>query len=180
MKTDAELRGSVLRLLYEHRNEELSFAVSPGAFPIPSEIESRDWLRACEQLAEKGLVHWVPIHHNYQGRQHLLAADLKINTAGIEVVEGTSTPPIAVHIDQSQRIDVRDSQGVQIAGANSSQQQTIQHAFERIIQAVESAAIPQAEKDDAKSTLRKLLESKALTAALGSVAAFLLKKYFGS
>lgn len=178
MKTDADLRGAVLTLLYEHRSEELSFAVGNEGFPIPRDIDARDWLRACEQLAEKRLVHWQPIHFNTEGRQRLFAADVKINAAGIDVVEGTTTSPIAVHIDQSQRIEVRNSQGVQIAGANSSQQQTIQDAFEHIIQTIDSAEIPPVEKQEAKSTLRKLLESKALTAALGPVAAFLLKKYF--
>lgn len=178
MKTDAELRGSVLKLLYEHRDEELTFAVGSDAFPIPSEIQPRDWLRACEQLAEQGLIHWLPVHHNSGGRQHLFAADVRINAAGIDVVEGTSPPPIAVLIDQSQRIDVRDSQGVQIAGANSRQQQTIREAFEHIIQAIDSTEISPAEKQEARSTLRKLLESKALAAALGPIAAFLVKKYF--
>jgi hypothetical protein len=179
MKTDAQLRGAVLKLLYEHRNTELMFAVGDGGFPIPSDIDTHDWLRACEQLAEKGLIHWQPMYQNTGGRRYLWFADVvRINAAGVDVVEGTSTPPIAVHIDQSQRIDVRDSQGVQIAGANSSQQQTIQDSFEHILQAIDSTKISPAEKEDARSTLRKLLESKALTAALGPVVAFLLKKYF--
>jgi hypothetical protein len=176
--TDADLRGQVLTLLYDHRAEELTFAVGNDAFKIPAEIQPRDWLRACEQLAEKELIHWVPMYHNSNGRRNLFAADVRINAAGIDVVEGTAMAPLAIQIDQSQRIDIRDSQGVQIAGANSSQQQKIQDAFEHIIQTVESANIPRTDKQEATSTLRKLLESKALTAALGPIAAFLLKKYF--
>jgi hypothetical protein len=179
MKTHAQLRGAVLKLLYEHRNTELMFAVGEGGFPIPSDIDTHDWLRACEQLAEKGLIQWEPMYQNNGGRRHLWFADqVRINAAGVDVFEGTSTPPIAVHIDQSQRIEVRDSQGVQIAGANSSQQQTISDSFEHIFQAIESTNVSQAEKEEAKSALRKLLESKALTAAFGPILTFLLKKYF--
>lgn len=176
--TDANLRGSVLKLLYEHRDSELTFAADNDGHPIPAEIPLRDWLRACGQLAEKGLIHWEPIVNNTHGVQHVFAGYAKINGAGVDVVEGTVSAPIALHVDQSQRIDVRDSQGVQIAGANSRQQQTIRDAFENIIQAIDSTEISPAEKQEAQSTLRKLLESKAVTAALGPIATFLLEKYF--
>ena len=176
--TDADLRGQVLKLLYDHRDDELTFAVGEGGFPIPNGIPPKDWLRACEQLAEKNLIHWLPMHHNSGGRQHLFAGDARINAAGIDIVEGVAVAPIAIHVDQSQRIDVRDSHGVQIAGANSHQRQTVSDAFESIIQAIDVADVASAEKQEARSTLRKLLESKAFSAALGPVATFLLKKYF--
>jgi hypothetical protein len=177
--TDADLRGRVLKLLAEHRDEELTFAIGNDGFPIPSEIEPRDWLRACEQLAEKSLIHWVPMHHNRDGRQHLFAGDAKINAAGIDVVEGISTPPIAVHIDQSQNIAVHASQGVQIAGANSHQQQTISDALQQLIRDVDASSVAPEDKQDAKGRLKSFLESKALVAVLGPAASVLLKKLFG-
>jgi hypothetical protein len=66
-----------------------------------------------------------------------------INAFGVEVAEGDARPPIAIQmIDQSQRINVTGSQGVQIAGANSTQQQTISDAFGKLIAAVDGANEP--------------------------------------
>jgi hypothetical protein len=176
--TDADLRGQALKLLYDHRDEELTFAAGNDGFPIPNGIEARDWLRACEQLAEKSLIHWTPLHHNRNGRQHLFACDARINGAGIDIVEGTSTPPIAIHIDQSQSIAVHESQGVQIAGANSQQQQTIGDALQNLIHDIDASPAAPEDKQEAKSRLKTFLESKVVVAVLGPLAGVVLKKLF--
>ncbi len=176
--TDADLRGQVLKLLYDRRDEELTFAIGNDTGLIPPEIETRDWLRACEQLAEKSLIHWLPMHHNREGRRHLFACDARINAAGIDVIEGTSAPPIAIQIDQSQRIAVHRSQGVQIAGANSQQQQTITDALQKLVRDIDASSAAPEEKQEAKSRLKVLLESKAVLAVLGPLAGVLLKKLF--
>jgi hypothetical protein len=176
--TDADIRGQVLQLLYLHRDEELTFAGGNDAFPIPNGIEPRAWLRACEQLAEKALIHWHPVYHNSDGRQHLWVVDARINAAGIDIVEGTSTPPIAVHLDQSQNISIHGSQGVQIAGANSQLQQMISDVLQNLIHDIDASSASLEDKQEAKGRLKTFLESKAIVAMLGPLAEALIKRLF--
>jgi hypothetical protein len=171
---DAELRGIVLRTLYERRNEELAFGFD-GGDPIPSQIDKRDWLRVCEQLGEQNLIDWEAIVSAHDG---LIAGTARIKSFGVDVVEGTTPAPVAIQVDQSQRIDIRGSQGVQIAGAHSNQHQTLSDAFERIISAIDSAKVGESEKREVKSLILKVLDSKVVAAILGPAAGYLAAKYF--
>ena len=172
---DSELRGLVLKFLYENRRTDfIAFGPIKGATAHPASIDLKDWLRACSQLADHGLIDWNPVEdHTGQG---LLGGVAKINGYGTEVIEGGATPPISVVVDQSQRIQVTGSQGVQISGAHSNQQQTISDAFEKVITALDNAAVSEGEKKEARSLLLKVLESKAVGAVLGPAAGYLVAK----
>lgn len=173
---DSELRGLVLKFLYDNRRQDfIAFGRIQEAVPIPDEIDIKDWLRACSQLADYNLIDWNPFEdHTGQG---LLGGVAKINGFGTDVVEGEARSPISLVIDQSQHIEITGSQGVQIAGAYSTQQQNISDAFEKVIAAIDGATVSDSEKKKARSLLVKLLESKAANALLGIGARALIDKY---
>jgi hypothetical protein len=175
---DSELRGIVLKFLYENRRTNfIAFGPIQGAAAVPGEIDLKDWLRACKQLANYGLIDWKPLDdHTGEGT---LGAVVQINGFGTAVVEEDEPAPIPVVIDQRQYIQVTGSQGVQIAGAHSQQNQTITDAFERVVTALDNAQVSEAEKEKARSLLVKLLESKAVTAILGPIAGTLIKHILG-
>ena len=172
---DSEIRGRVLQFLYENRRESfIAFGAIQRACQQPQDIDLRDWLRACKQLADYALIDWHPaIDHTGQG---LLGAVTQINGFGVAVVEGDAEPPISVVIDQSQTVHVSNAHGVQIAGANSNQEQTITSALEQLITAIANAPVSDAEKKETRSLLVKVLDSKAAAAVLGAGATYLAAK----
>src|SRR5439155_18626854 len=66
---DSELRGLVLKFLYENRRKDfIAFGPIQHATAIPPSIDLKDWLRACCQLADHGLIDWKPLEdHTSQG-----------------------------------------------------------------------------------------------------------------
>jgi hypothetical protein len=172
---DSELRGHVLQFLYENRRQpSLMFGRIQGATAIPDGIDENDWLRACEQLAQHNLITWESGDRD-ASTDELFYCVVRINAVGTDVIEGERTSPIPVVIDQSQHIQVTGSQGVQIAGHHSTQQQSISDAFEKVISAIDGANVSEGEKQKARSLLRELLESKTVAALLGSAVSYLLK-----
>ena len=173
---DSELRGLVLKFLYDHRSDPfIAFGGVQGAMPIPHEIDQRDWLRACEQLAEENLIKWEDGVQD-ASTDELFYCVVRINAFGTKVIEGDAKPPTSIVVDQSQRIQVTGSQGVQISGAHSHQMQTISDAFDKVITALNDATVSEGEKKEARSLLLKFLESKAVVAILGPVAHYLIAK----
>ena len=121
---DSELRGIVLKFLYERRREDgLLFGEVQGATDIPASLDMKDWLRASSQLGDYKLIEWDPfLDHTGDG---ILGGYARINGFGTAVIEEDREPPTPVVVDQRQYIQVTASQAVQIAGANSEQHQTI-------------------------------------------------------
>jgi hypothetical protein len=171
---DSELRGIVLKFLYDNRREDvLLFGAIQGATDIPASLDLKDWLRACNQLGDYNLIAWDPfIDHTGDG---ILGGAAKINGFGTAVIEDDEKPPIPIVVDQRQYVQVTGSQAVQIAGAHSEQHQTITDAFEKVVTALDNANVSEAEKQKARSILITLLESKAAAALLGSAATGLIK-----
>lgn len=173
---DSELRGFVLKFLYDHRRDSfIAFGGVQGAAPIPYDIDQRDWFRACKQLAEHNLINWEAGERDASTGE-LWYCVVEINAFGTQVIEGDAKSPISVVVDQSQQIQVTGSQGVQISGAYSSQQQTISDAFDKVITALDNATVSEGEKKEVRSLLLKVLESKAFAAALGPAAQYLIAK----
>jgi hypothetical protein len=172
---DSELRGIVLRFLYDHRREDVVlFGLIQGATEIPESVDQKDWLRACGHLSDYNLIEWDPfIDHTGDG---VLGGAAKINAFRTDVVEGSREPPIPMVLDQRQYINVISSQAVQIAGANSQQQQSLADTFEKVVNALDNANVSEAEKNKARSILVTLLESKAATAILGPIAGEIIKR----
>ncbi len=172
---DSVVRGCLLQLLYERRSEgSLPFGHAERAVPPPGGIGRRDWLHAVAQLSEYRLIDWTPLED--QSGMGLLSGFAKINDFGVKVLEAGVAPPIRISIDKSRRTTVRRGQQAPIA-ASTPQQQAITEALEKVINAINQADVSEKQKKEAKSLLRKLLESKAAASVLGPGAQSLAAKY---
>ena len=173
---DSVVRGRLLQLLYERRDEgSIPFGHVEQAVPPPGGISRRDWLRAVAQLSEYGLIDWTSLEDKSGMGQ--LSGFAKINDFGVQVVEGGVAPPIRTAIDKSRRGTVPKQQQASVATSNS-QQRKITQALEKVIAAINQADLSEKEKNEAKSSLRKLLSSKAAAKVLGAGAQSLSTKYF--
>ena len=175
---DSVVRGRLLQLLYERRDEgSIPFGRLEQAVLPPGGISRRDWLRAVAQLSEYGLIDWTSLEDKSGMGQ--LSGFAKINDFGVQVVEGGVgvAPPIRISIDESPRTTVPKQQQAPVA-TSTSQQRKITQALEKVIAAINQADLSEKEKNEAKSSLRKLLSSKAAAKVLGAGAQSLFTKYF--
>ncbi len=173
---DSVVRGRLLQLLYERRSKgSIPFGHGEQAVPPPGGISRRDWLRAVAQLSEYRLIDWTPLED--QSGMGLLSGFAKINDFGIKVLETGTAPPIRISIDESRRTKVPRQEQAPIA-TSTPQQQVIMEALEKLITAINQADLSKKEKNEAKSSLRKLLGSKAAASVLGAGARSLAAKYF--
>ena len=173
---DSVVRGRLLQLLYERRDEgSIPFGHVEQAVPPPGGISRRDWLRAVAQLSEYGLIDWTSLED--KSEMGLLSGFAKINHFGVKVVEAGVEAPIRIAIDKSRRVTVPKQEQAPIA-PSTPQQQTITDALEKVIAAINQADLSEKEKNEAKSSLRKLLSSKAAAKVLGAGAQSLSTKYF--
>jgi hypothetical protein len=173
---DPVVRGCLLQLLYERRSEgSIPFGHAEQAVPPPGGISRRDWLRAVAQLSDYRLIDWTPLEDKSGMGQ--LSGFAKINDFGVKVLEAGVAPPIQIAIDKSRRTSVPQQEQAPIA-ASTPQQQTITDALEKVITAINQADVSEQEKNEAKSSLRKLLGGKAAAKVLGAGAQSLTAKYF--
>ena len=173
---DSVVRGRLLKFLYERREEgSIPFGRLEHAVPPPGGISRRDWLRAVAQLSEYGLIDWTSLEDKSGMGQ--LSGFAKINDFGVQAVEGGVAPPIRISIDESPRTTVPKQRKAPVA-TSTSQQRKITQALEKVIAAIDQADLSEKEKNEAKSSLRKLLSSKAAAKVLGAGAQSLSKKYF--
>src|SRR5213082_2403273 len=173
---DSVVRGRMLQLLYERRREgSIPFGHGEQAVPPPEGINRRDWLRAVAQLSEYRLIDWTPLED--QSGMGLLSGFAKINDFGVKVLEAGVAPPIRISFDESRRTTVPRQQQAPIA-PSTPQQQVITEALEKVITAINQADLSEKEKNKAKSSLRKLLGSKAAAKVLGAGAQSLVAKHF--
>src|SRR5216110_2318224 len=102
---DSVVRGRLLQLLYERRDEgSIPFGRLEQAVPPPGGISRRDWLRAVAQLSEYRLIDWTPLED--KSGMGLLSGFAKINDFGVKVLEADVAPPIRISIDESRRTTV--------------------------------------------------------------------------
>src|SRR5881296_4405061 len=124
---DSVVRGRLLQLLYERRDEgSIPFGRLEQAVPPPGGISRRDWLRAVAQLSEYGLIDWTPLED--KSGMGLLSGFAKINDFGVKVLEGGVAPPVSISIDESRRTTVPQQQQAPIA-ASIPQRQAITKAL---------------------------------------------------
>jgi hypothetical protein len=173
---DSVVRGRLLQLLYERRNERwIPFGRLEQAVPPPGGIDHRDWLRAVAQLSEYGLIDWSPLED--KTGMGLLAGFAKINGFGIKVLKTSVAAPIEISFDESRRTTVTRQKQAPLA-TSTRQQKTMTDALEQVITAISQADVSEQEKNKSKSLLRKLLSSKAAAKILGAGAQSLAAKYF--
>jgi hypothetical protein len=173
---DSVVRGYLLQLLYKRRGEgSIPFGHAEQAVPPPGGISRRDWLRAVAQLSEYHLIDWTPLED--QSGMGLLSGFAKINDFGVKVLEAGVVPPIQISFAESLQTTVPSQLQAPIA-ASTPQQQMITEALEKVIVAINQADVSEQEKNEAKSVLLKLLDSKAAASLLGGGAQSLAAKYF--
>jgi len=92
---DSIVRGRLLQLLFERRNEgALPFGAAEGAIPPPGGIDNRAWLHALAQLVEYDLVSWKALaDESGRGKMTGLA---EITERGVDVHDGRATPDIDI------------------------------------------------------------------------------------
>ena len=173
---DSVVRGRLLQLLYERRDEgSIPFGRLEQAVPPPGGISRRDWLRAVAQLSEYGLIDWTSLED--KSEMGLLSGFAKINHFGVKVIEAGVEPPIQISVAGRPRTTVPKQRQAPVA-TSTSQQRKITQALEKVIAAINQADLSEKEKNEAKSSLRKLLSSKAAAKVLGAGAQSLSTKYF--
>jgi|ERR1700736_117739 len=154
---DTEIRGIVLRKFYDKRREG-RVRLSSTNFGETADFDEQDLFRACEQLAELGLIEWRPVRL----LSGTVNGDGKIKAPGIDVIEGKSKAPASITLDQS--ISVHGSSNVQIGSHN------IQDFSVQIVSAIDHSAASDEEKAEAKSLLKKFLEHPLVTSIAGGLA----------
>jgi hypothetical protein len=158
---DNEIRGRILRHYYDRRRQRWSL-------PTPAELEidvtDQDILQVCDQLGEHNLLEWKGVKSN-----GIVARGMgKINAFGIDVVEGTRSPDIKVEFVESKTINITGSQNVVVGDGNVAHQ-----SVRDLIAAIDGAEGSQAQKEEAKSLLRKFLEHPLVAAVAGGAVALL-------
>jgi hypothetical protein len=151
---DNELRGLILRKYYDKRREGW-FQWSDEDFkdlPDTVEFDAVDLFRVCDQLGEHGLIEWNGVQG--VGGQTIGGAG-KISAYGVDVIEGHAKSPISVIFDQSHHVSVTESSNVQIGDANI---QDVSVHLEKLVAAINDSSASPAEKEEAKSLLKKFLE----------------------
>lgn len=151
---DNELRGLILRKYYDKRREGW-FQWSDEDFkdlPDTVEFDAVDLFRVCDQLGEHGLIEWNGVQGG--GGQTIGGAG-KISAYGVDVIEGHAKSPISVVFDQSRYISVSESSNVQIGDSNI---QDVAVYLEKLITAIDDSSGTSAQKEEAKSLLKKFLE----------------------
>lgn len=157
---DNDLRGEVLEVFYNARTQtrHLEFkALLSHLTAQPFDVG-----RICDQLAEYRLIEWKPIYH----MGNVMAGMGSISAQGVDVIEGTATPPISITL-HDHSINVSGSTNVQVGNANSIVGNIDDHTIFAAID--ESSASPE-QKAEAKSLWSQLTNNAAFAAIVGAVA----------
>src|SRR2546423_13561781 len=94
---DSVVRGRVLQLLFDHRDEgPLPFGAAEGAIAPPAGIDERAWLHALAQLVEYELVSWTPTP-DVTGRG-AMSGLAEITEKGVDVRDGRDNPNISIRL----------------------------------------------------------------------------------
>lgn len=163
---DTEIRGLLLSKYYERRRDGM-VSFEPSDFG--GQITREDILHVSSQLGEHGLIHWRPLESLNTG---LIAGMGKISASGIDVVEGESTSPIAIHLSD-QSVNISGSVGVTVGNNN---QQTISVQLQELVEAIDKGSGSDEEKREAKSRLQAFLAHPLVSALVGAVATILPNK----
>jgi hypothetical protein len=108
--TDNQVRGVVLRRLYELRSHR---PITTGYVKFDS-VPRENLGRIFQQLAELGLIEWKPTY------SALGAGHAKITAKGVDVVEGITATAAPIQIDQSHHVTISHSDH-NIVGDDNSQ-----------------------------------------------------------
>lgn len=158
---DAELRGHILDYYYKRRREAWSL---PKPEDLGLNVSDIDILYVADQLGEKNLLEW-----RRQGSHGKINVGMgKINSFGIDVVEGNIQPPLKIEFMQNKTINITGSTNV-VVGDNNTTKQSVQE----LVRAIDMADGTPAQKEEAKSLLRNFLKHPLLSAIAGGAVGLL-------
>ena len=166
---DSELRGLILQKYYDKRRKGWFQWKTEDFSDVPDtmKFDAVDLFRACDQLAEYGLIDWK----GARGPQNETIGGFgKISAAGADVIEGNVEPPISIVLDQSYRVAVHHSSNVQIGNANV---QDVTIHIGQLVSAIDESSVSEEEKREAKSLLKKFLEHPLVSSIAGGLASSL-------
>jgi hypothetical protein len=156
---DNEARGVVLKKFYELRTTKSHLEIADFEDTV---LSLHDLGRILEQLAEQRLIDWNPRKSSATSETRYMVIFAKITSFGVDVIEGTTKPPIAISIDNS--VTVHGSHGVQIGGQGNVQNVTLD--VERLNTFIDSSSASITEKEEAKGLLKRLAENPLVKGAI--------------
>lgn len=161
---DNEIRGLLLQRYYERRREGGIRALEPAEFG--GALTKSDINHVSVQLMEHGLIDGEKNESADLGLQEVYG---HITARGVDVVEGSAQAPISIHLTQDKSITVTGSNGVVIGDSNT---QMLHLQMDKLVQAINDASVPEAEKAEAKSRLRAFLELPLVSTLVGGALTF--------
>jgi len=163
---DSKLRGLILQKYYDRRREGYFQWADADFADLPDfiDFDAVDLYRACDQLADCGLIDWKPLH-DHQGRT--IGGAGRINANGVNVIKNNVQPPISIVLDQSHKVTANKSSNVQIGNSNL---QDVSIELRKLISAINHSKASDAEKNEAKSLLKKFIEHPLVTSITGGLA----------
>jgi hypothetical protein len=157
---DIDLRGEVLKVLYDARSTHPQFNF--GALASHVTAHKSDVARICDQLAQSNLIKWVPARAM---GGIVIDGMASISADGVDVIEETRQAPISITL-HDRRITVSGSTNVQIGDSNSIQANI---NLSKIMEAIDQSSASPAQKEEAKSLWSKLTNNAAFAAIVGAV-----------
>lgn len=166
---DTQLRGVVLAKFYEKTRRGGMYSPKDEDFSPP--IPRDDLLAIAHQLGEHHLLDWQSqISKQRADSGRVIGGIGRINTFGIDVVEGEAVPSIKVEFVQN-NVTITGSSGVIVGDHNT---QNITHHITELAKAIDASQASPEHKEEAKGLLRKLVEHPLVTSIAGGVAGSLL------
>jgi hypothetical protein len=173
--TDNDLRSLVLKKYYDRRAEgEFQWKTDDFADMDQSwDFKEQDLYRVCEQLADADLIEWHPL----EGHGMTITGYGRIKRAGVDVIEGKTTSPVPIHIDQSRHFNIRDGHH-NILGDGNVQMTDI--TIGQVAQAIDSARASDEQKNQARSILKRAFEHPMVNTLVGAAAQAAAKAFTGA
>lgn len=91
---DTDLRGIILRRLYDLRHERAEVFIPGGDLSFP-DLSDHMLGNVCVQLAEHGVIEYKPHRSSSSGQIDIGRA--RITALGVDVIEGNSTAPVPIN-----------------------------------------------------------------------------------
>ena len=167
--TDADLRGLILQGFYNCRAQRTRMGVGiDGLLKFQLQgVSETEILRVCSELQESGLINWKTVMDSV-GNPALGFGE--INASGIDVFEGTMTPPLPISVGQCtyKQIGISGSDlKVPVPDADARQQQETSRSLSILIDKIGRANASETGKEEAKELLAKFLQTDVAAAIVG-------------
>ena len=161
----SDLRGIVLNKFYERRTSRSFHHLTVDDFY--GEHFYEDLKRIWGQLDEYGLIKSWRADNTGAGNEIGIG---KISAYGADIVEGESSPEIAINVRKNNNIRVTASKNVQIGNDNYI---GAQNGVQEILKAIARSGASDEDKNEAKSRLRQFLENPTVSSVIGVLAGML-------